>query len=156
MSTTGRRGAGRTSPRVFRHAFGRRPRTEEEAVARRIRVFATIGSPGFEQDLDEVRRATALAFRRDPDARTGSRRQLRAVRRAPDRTEALARLDVPTVVVHGTADRMCHPSGGRATAAAVPGARLVLIEGMGHDFPPGAWPQLIGAIVENARRAPAG
>jgi pimeloyl-ACP methyl ester carboxylesterase len=153
MSTTGRRGAGRTSPRVFRHAFGRRPRTVEEAIDRRLRVFATIGSPGFEQDLDEVRRATALAFRRDPEGRNGSRRQLRAVRSALDRTEALGRLEMPAVVVHGTADRMCHPSGGRATAAAIPGARLVLIQGMGHDFPPGAWPRLIGAIVENARRA---
>jgi pimeloyl-ACP methyl ester carboxylesterase len=153
MSTTGRRGVGRTSPRVFLHAFGRRPRTEAEAVERRVRVFATIGSPGFEQDLDEVRHATALAFRRDPDGRTGSRRQLRAVRGAPDRTGALGRLEVPTVVVHGTADRMCDPSGGRATAAAVPGARLVLIEGMGHDLPPGAWPRLIAAVVENARRA---
>jgi len=126
----------------------------EEAIERRIRVFATIGSPGFDQDLDEMRRATALAFRRDSEARAGSRRQLRAVRRAADRTEALAGPDVPTVVVHGTADRMCHPSGGRATAAAVPDARLVLIEGMGHDVPPGAWPQLIGAIVaERAARA---
>jgi pimeloyl-ACP methyl ester carboxylesterase len=65
----------------------------------------------------------------------------------------LHRLDVPTVVVHGTADRMCHPSGGRATAAAVPGARLELIEGMGHDLAPGTWPRIVSAIVDNARRA---
>jgi pimeloyl-ACP methyl ester carboxylesterase len=153
MSTTGRRGQGRTSVRVLRHALRRRARSEAEAVERRIRVFATIGSTDFEQDLDELRRATALAFRRDPDARAGSRRQHRAVRAAGDRTEALGQVAVPTVVVHGTADRMCHPSGGRATAAAVPGARLVLIPGMGHDFPRGAWPRLIGAIIDNARRA---
>src|SRR4051794_40647905 len=59
MSTTGRRGAGRTSPRVLRHAFGRRPRTAEDAVERRVRVFAAIGSPGFDQDLDELRRGSA-------------------------------------------------------------------------------------------------
>jgi pimeloyl-ACP methyl ester carboxylesterase len=153
MSTTGRRGVGRTSVRVYRHAFTRPARTEEEAVERRVRVFATIGSTGLAQDLDELRRVSALAFRRDPEARDGRRRQHRAVRGAPDRTEALGRLTVPTVVVHGTADRMCHPSGGRATAEAVPGARLELITGMGHDLPRGAWPQLIDAITRNARRA---
>jgi pimeloyl-ACP methyl ester carboxylesterase len=75
--------------------------------------------------------------------------------RAGDRTEALRRITVPTVVVHGTADRMCHPSGGRATAEAVPGARLELFPGMGHDLPCGAWPRLIRAIADNARRATA-
>ncbi len=153
MSTTGRRGQGRTSLRVFRHAFRRRATSEDEAIERRLRVFATVGSTGFDQDLDELRRATALAFRRDPDARAGSRRQHRAVRDAWDRTDALGRVAVPTVVVHGTADRMCHPSGGRATAAAIPDARLVLIPGMGHDFPRGAWPQIIDALIDNARRA---
>ncbi len=155
MSTTGRRGTGRTSLRVLRHALARPPRTREEAVERRVRVFASIGSTGLDQDLDELRRVSALAFERDPDARDGRRRQHRAVRAAGDRTEALKLVTVPTVVVHGTEDRMCHPSGGRATAEAIPGARLVLLPGMGHDLPRGAWPQLVGAIVGNARRAEA-
>jgi pimeloyl-ACP methyl ester carboxylesterase len=155
MSTTGRRGVGRTSVRVFRHLLGRPPRTAAEAVERRMRVFATVGSPGFPQDVDDLRRVTALAYRREPDSRGARRRQHRAVRAGGDRTEALRRLAVPTVVVHGTADLMCHPSGGRATAEAVPGARLQLIPGMGHDLPRGAWPQLIRAIVDNARRADA-
>ncbi len=153
MSTTGRRGVGRTDPRVLRHALGRRPRTPEQAVARRLRVFAAVGSRGLPQDVDELRRATALAFERDPDARAGRRRQHRAVRAAPDRTSALQRLDVPAVVIHGDEDRLCHPSGGRATAAAIPGAELVLVPGMGHDLPPAAWPRIIGAITANAARA---
>jgi pimeloyl-ACP methyl ester carboxylesterase len=62
---------------------------------------------------------------------------------------------VPTVVIHGTEDPMCHSSGGRATAEAIPGGRLELITGMGHDLPRGAWPQLIRAIAENAGRADA-
>jgi pimeloyl-ACP methyl ester carboxylesterase len=156
MSTTGRRGVGRTSPRVLRHLLSRPPRSVEEAVERRVRVFAAIGSTGFDQDLDELRRVTALAMARDPDARGGRRRQHRAVRTAPDRTTALRRIAVPTVVVHGTDDRMCHPSGGRATAAAVPGARLEVVEGMGHDLPPGAWPRLVRAIADNARRGEEG
>jgi pimeloyl-ACP methyl ester carboxylesterase len=151
MSTTGRRGYGRTSVQVLRYRLSRPPRTEEEAIERRVRVFATVGSRGFDQDIDELRRVTALAMQRDPDAAAGRRRQHRAVRSAGDRTEALRGLSVPTVVIHGSEDRMCHPSGAHATAAAVPGAELVLIPGMGHDLPPGAWPQLTDAIVRNAR-----
>ncbi len=153
MSTTGRRGKGRTSVRLFRHLFSRPPRTVEEAIERRVRVFSRVGSTGFAQDLDELRCVTALAFKRDPEAREGRRRQHRAVRAARDRTEALRLLTVPTVVIHGTEDLMCHPSGGRATAEAIPGARLELITGMGHDLPRGVWPQLIRAIAENASRA---
>ncbi len=156
MSTTGARGTGRTSPRQLRHLFTRPPRSEAKAVERRVRVFATVGSTGFDQDVDELRRVTALAFQRDPDGREGRRRQHRAVRAAGDRTAALRGLTVPTVVVHGTADRMCHPSGGRATAEAVPGARLELIPGMGNDLPRGAWPRLVRAIADNARRATVG
>ncbi|WP_222263406.1 alpha/beta fold hydrolase [Modestobacter marinus] len=155
MSTTGRRGVGRTSPRVLRHLLARPPRTRAEAVERRVRVLASVGSTGFTQDLDELRRISALAFARDPRARDGRRRQHRAVRAAGDRTDALRQVRVPTVVVHGTADPMCHPSGGRATAEAVPGARLVLVPGMGHDLPRGAWPQLVRAVVDNACRADA-
>ncbi|MEV1122152.1 alpha/beta hydrolase [Actinosynnema sp. NPDC049800] len=153
MSTTGRRGKGRTSPRLLRHLFSRRPRTEQQAIERRVRLFDTIGSSGFEQDVDEIRRATALALRRDPDHRGGRHRQYKAVRAAGDRTDQLARVTAPTVVIHGTVDRMCHHSGGEATAAAISGARLLLIPGMGHDFPPGAWPTIVDAIVENAYRA---
>jgi pimeloyl-ACP methyl ester carboxylesterase len=155
MSTTGRRGVGRTSPRVLRHLLARPPRTAAEAVERKVRVLTSVGSTGFAQDVDELRRVTVLAAARDPQARDGRRRQHRAVRAAGDRTDALGRVAVPTVVVHGTADPMCHPSGGRATAAAVPGARLVLVRGMGHDLPRGAWPQLVPAIVDNARGADA-
>jgi pimeloyl-ACP methyl ester carboxylesterase len=57
------------------------------------------------------------------------------------------------LVIHGTVDKMVRPSGGRATARAIPGARLMMIEGMGHDLPRGAWPQIIDAISENARAA---
>jgi pimeloyl-ACP methyl ester carboxylesterase len=155
MSTTGQRGKGRTALRVYRHMFSRRPRTEEDAIERRVRVFLDVGSTAFQQDADEIRRATALALQRDPDARGGRRRQHRAVRTAGDRTARLRQISAPTLVIHGTVDPMCHPSGGEATAQAIPGARLELIDGMGHDFPPGAWPRIIGAIADNARRADA-
>jgi pimeloyl-ACP methyl ester carboxylesterase len=156
MSSTGARRVGRPSLRVLRHAVGRPPRTPAEAAERRVRVFAAMGSTGFAQDLDEVRRVAVLSHERDPEARAGRRRQHAAVRAAGDRTADLARVTAPTVVIHGTADRMVHPSGGRATASAIPGAHLVEIDGLGHDLPPGAWPRLVEAIVANAGRARTG
>ncbi len=60
---------------------------------------------------------------------------------------------MPTVVIHGEDDPLIGVSGGKATAAAIPGAKLVLIPGMGHDFPAGVWERVAGEIVENARRA---
>jgi pimeloyl-ACP methyl ester carboxylesterase len=71
------------------------------------------------------------------------------------RAAQLRRLTVPTLVIHGKADRLVNPSGGRATAKAIPGARLLLIDGMGHDLPRGAWPQIVDAIADNAARSPA-
>jgi pimeloyl-ACP methyl ester carboxylesterase len=155
MSTTGQRGKGKTALRIYRHMFSRRPRTEKQAIERRVRVFLDVGSTGFAQDADEIRRANALAFHRDLDARGGRRRQHRAVRTAGDRTALLRQVSAPTLVIHGTVDPICHSSGGEATAQAIPGARLELIDGMGHDFPPGVWPRIIGAIADNARRADA-
>jgi pimeloyl-ACP methyl ester carboxylesterase len=61
-------------------------------------------------------------------------------------------VQVPTVVIHGDADPLVTPTGGEATAKAIPGAEHVVIEGMGHDLPPGAWPQVIEAIVTNIKK----
>jgi pimeloyl-ACP methyl ester carboxylesterase len=70
-----------------------------------------------------------------------------------DRTAGLQKLRVPTVVIHGEEDPLVNLSGGEATAAAIPGATLVTIPGMGHSLPEEAWPQIVGAIVANAERA---
>src|SRR5207302_1740269 len=83
----------------------------------------------------------------------GPARQLGAVVASGNRTLELQRITAPTVVIHGTRDRLVSPSGGRATARAITGAKLVMIEGMGHDLPRAAWPQLIEAIVDNAKHA---
>ena len=80
----------------------------------------------------------------------GSARQIAAIVAAADRTAALGRVRVPTTVIHGDADPLVNPSGGRATATAIPGARLVILPGMGHDLPRELWPAIIDAIVQNA------
>ena len=78
-----------------------------------------------------------------------------AILASGDRTGGLAQIRAPTLVIHGTVDKMVRPSGGRATAKAIPGARLMMIEGMGHDLPRGAWPRIIDAIAEHARASDA-
>jgi pimeloyl-ACP methyl ester carboxylesterase len=72
---------------------------------------------------------------------------------AGDRTAQVRTIKAPTLVIHGTNDRLVAKSGGVATARAIPGAKLMMIEGMGHDLPRGAWPRIIDAIQENTERA---
>jgi pimeloyl-ACP methyl ester carboxylesterase len=73
-----------------------------------------------------------------------------AILASGSRRQALGYLRVPTLVIHGSADSLIRPSGGRATARAIPGAKLKIVEGMGHDLPEGAWPQVIAAIADHA------
>src|SRR5690606_15994403 len=96
------------------------------------------GSPAYPSDPAAVAEIAALAFERDHDEVAPARQGLATIA-SGDRTHRLRALDVPTLVLHGLADTICDPSGGRATAAAIPGAELVLIEGIGHNLPPGLW-----------------
>ena len=112
-----------------------------------------IGSPGFEADEEALRARAAGELRPRASTREGTARQLVAILASGDRTEALRRLDVPTLVIHGTDDPLIDVSGGKATAAAIPGAELVLIDGMGHDLPRQLWPRFVDLIVANAARA---
>jgi pimeloyl-ACP methyl ester carboxylesterase len=152
MSTTGNRWRGQPAVRIYPYLLARPPRTKEEGIERLVRVFGVIGSPGFERDEEELRAMAALAWDRD-SSRTGTARQLAAIVASGDRTPDVRRIAAPTLVVHGTNDRMVRPSGGRATARAIASSRLMLIRGMGHDLPRGVWPQVIDGIVENAARA---
>ena len=86
------------------------------------------------------------------DVRAGGR-QLGAILSSGNRTKMLKRITAPTLVIHGTVDKMIRPSGGRATARAIPGARMMKIDGMGHDLPRGVWPPIIDAISEHTRAA---
>lgn len=118
------------------------------------RVLQAIGSPAYPAHVDLLRELGARCYDRGHDRR-GSLRHLLAVMRAPDRTSALRRVRVPTLVVHGLADPLVQVSGGRAVAAAVPGARLVTVPGMGHDLPRELWPLLadeVDAVVRLGER----
>ena len=151
MSNTGHIWRGTPGLRVY-PIFMRKPAAgPEDAIESVVSTFRLIGSPGFPFDEGELRAAAQRGFDRGYNP-AGSTRQLAAILAAGDRTKDVRTITAPTVVIHGTKDRMVRPSGGRATAAAIPGARLVEIEGMGHDLPRGAWDRIVDAIADNAQR----
>lgn len=147
MSSTGNMRIGQPSPEVLREVFsGPRPVTREEVIQQMVRAARMVGSPGFPGEESEIAERAGRAYDRCYDP-VGTARQAIATVASGDRTEKLRRLNVPTLVIHGLADRMCDVSGGRATAEAIPGAELVLIEGMGHDLAPGLQLQLAERIA---------
>lgn len=128
------------------------PTNRDEVIERSVPTARIVGSTGFELDEDAIRDLAGRTYDRayNPD---GGKNQTLAVSIAPDRTEALGKVTCPTVVIHGSVDPLVHPLGGEWTAKAIPGAELVMIEGMGHDLPRQAWPTIIGAIATNAKKA---
>ncbi|OLF18188.1 alpha/beta fold hydrolase [Actinophytocola xanthii] len=110
-----------------------------------VRLMRLIGSPGYPPDEAWLRRLGAESFAHRTDL-AASRRQVAAVRAAGDRRAELAGVRVPTLVLHGEADPAQPPRAGRATAAAIPGARFVGYPGMGHDVPRELWPAISAEI----------
>jgi len=136
-------------PRAVRALLAPAAPGREGAIERSMTLFEALRGPRFPLDADACRRIAGLAYDRAYYP-AGFPRQLAAVLAAPSRTRALASLEgLPTLVIHGTADPLVPASAGRATAKAIPGARLHLIEGMGHHLPLGAWPELTTAIAEH-------
>jgi pimeloyl-ACP methyl ester carboxylesterase len=152
MSTTGSRVHGQPAFSVYKYLLRPPPRDRDGYIERAAAVFGLVGSTGFQRDEQYIRERAAKSYDRGYDVRAGGR-QLGAITASGNRTEALHTITAPTLVIHGSVDKMIRPSGGRATAKAIPGARLLMIEGMGHDLPRGAWPQIIDAVSEHARAA---
>jgi pimeloyl-ACP methyl ester carboxylesterase len=111
-----------------------------------------IGSPAYPEGEEKATRRAEETFDRGINA-PGIIRQMLAVLRQPNRTPALRELHVPAAVIHGNADKMVHVSGGRATAAAIPDAELVVIDGMGHDLPSALYDTFVDVIRRTADRA---
>jgi pimeloyl-ACP methyl ester carboxylesterase len=151
MSTTGEPHVGRPSQEAQRLLYSAPPVDRDAFVARQIAAARTWGSPAH---VDEARIAAwaGEAYDRcfDPD---GQARQLMAIMASGSRGDLLPLLRVPTLVLHGDADRLVDPSGGRRTAELVPGARFELLEGMGHDYPPAFWPRIVELVAGHARAA---
>jgi pimeloyl-ACP methyl ester carboxylesterase len=152
MSSTGGRWVGRPALSSYAIFLRKAPDEREAFVEHATQLFAKIGSRGIPQDTEGVREIAALSFDREID-RTGAGRQLAAIIASGDRTSELRRITAPTLVIHGSVDPLISPSGGRATARAIAGAELTMIEGMGHDLPRVLWPRLIDAFAAHADRA---
>ena len=146
MSSTGEPEYGQSTPRAF-ELLTAPPATDQESYVQSwIEGLREWGSPEF-FDEDRLRADAERAFERSfrPD---GSGRQFLAIRASAEgRAAKLRDVRVPTLVMHGSADTLITPSGGERTAELIPGARFVLIEGMGHDYPPQLWRRWVDEVV---------
>ena len=155
MSTTGNPGLPRASSAAMEAMRSPAPRLDvDEAafLAHALRIAHVIAGTRYPFDEDFARAQALTEARRayDPD---GAARQLIAVVAAGDRRERLKTIPAPTLVIHGTEDRLLSPAAGQDTAAHIPGAELKLVEGMGHEIPPGMYAEMAGWIAEFAGRA---
>lgn len=145
MSTTGNPDYGQPSPESFEALLWPAAATRDESIERSLAQRAIWGSPGL---LDEAELTEYFGLLWDRDHHpTASERHYGALLAAPEREGALRDLDLPTLVVHGDRDTLVEPSGGERTAEVIPGARLLILEGMGHDLPPAYWPPIIEAVL---------
>jgi pimeloyl-ACP methyl ester carboxylesterase len=156
MSTTGDRAVGQPTGEAARVLVSSMPSDREGFIEQAVvNAKAISAGTAFPFDAEAVRRGAARSYDRAYHPK-GTGRQFGAILAAGDRTEALGRVRVPTLVVHGEEDQVIGVSGGEATAAAIPGARLLRVPGLGHELPPGFWPALADALAENANRADGG
>ena len=150
MSTTGEGAVSRPTPEAQEALLWPRSTTPDEAEERSVDWIRVVGSPGlFDEQLVRERARTAFARNSDP---TGFQRQLDAIYAARDRTARVREIKAPTLVIHGALDPLIPPEAGRATAAAIEGAELLVIEEMGHDMPPPLWPKLAEAMAAHVER----
>ena len=127
------------------------PVTEREAFIQRFeQTWKLLRVGSFPQDEALDRERAIRTFERGLNP-AGVSRQLRAILASGSRKERLKAVKAPTLVIHGNVDPLVRPEGGKDTAASIPGAKLVMVDGMGHALPIPLWPQIIGAIVNHAR-----
>lgn len=152
MSTTGNPNLPPATPEAMAALTSERANSVEEAMDRAVAVSRVIGSPGFPQDEARTRSKAKASFERSfyPE---GVARQMAAVVAHGDRREGLNQLNVPTLVIHGSADPLVPVTGGIDTQENIPGAELMLIDGMGHDLPPETWAQIVDGISALTARA---
>jgi pimeloyl-ACP methyl ester carboxylesterase len=151
-STTGNPRLPQPGPEVLEALLTPPPVEREASIEHMLRMFRMIAGSGFPLDEAWTRRTVAASYDRGFYT-PGVARQLLAILTQKDRTAALASVKAPTLVVHGTDDPLVPADAGKATAAAIPGAELMLIEGMGHDLPHGgAWPKIVEAIAVHTQK----
>ena len=151
MTTPGELWAQLPSIKALRALVAPVKRTREGFIARQVEFFRQVGHPEHAVPEQRLIELSGLHFDRGFHPR-GFARQFAAVMASPGRLPQLRKVRIPTLVVHGAEDPLIHPLGGRLLAATIPGARLLLVQGMGHELGPSVWPTVIDALIENARR----
>jgi pimeloyl-ACP methyl ester carboxylesterase len=142
---------GSPSPEARDVFMAKAPTDRDSYIERHLLNMRTWGSPA-QYDEERMRAFAAAAFDRC-FLPAGQARQSMAIAAGDSRTEALREVRIPTLVLHGSADKLIDPSGGRRTAEVVPGARFVLIDGLGHDYPPAYWDEIVHLVTAHARAA---
>ena len=151
MSTTGGRLVGQPKMAVIPLFLSKPSGGQDDYAERAVKLFRAVGSKRL-FDEEYVRESAAESWERGINM-AGTGRQLAAITADGTRAKRLRRVQVPTLVIHGKDDRLIAPSGGRATARAIPRAKLLMVDDMGHDLPRPVWPKLIDAITQHAQRA---
>jgi pimeloyl-ACP methyl ester carboxylesterase len=128
------------------------PKTKEEFLIRFAETWKVLRVGHFPLDEAKDRERALRVFERGLSP-AGVGRQLRAILASGSRKERLRAVKAPTLVIHGTVDPLVHPEGGKDTAASIPGAKLMMVGGMGHALPIPMWPQIIDAIDQHAHGA---
>ncbi len=151
MSTTGAGDLPRAKPEAMAALTRPAATNREEAIEGAVMSSKVIGSPGYPADEAKLRARAGRTYDRQFYP-AGFGRQLVAITASGSRRDALKSVKVPTLVIHGAADPLIPVEGGRDTAASIPGAELIIHEGMGHDLPEPLWGEIVAAIVRNASK----
>ena len=153
MTTTGNPNLPRPSGDVIKAVFraGPPPTTREAIIDRSVRAFSLIGTPGEDHDTNGTRERITASYERNYSP-ASLRRQTAAIIASGDFRHVTRRIKAPTLVLHGSVDPLVPIEGGHDIARIVPGARMEVIDGMGHDLPPRFVPQLAGHMLDHIRQ----
>jgi pimeloyl-ACP methyl ester carboxylesterase len=152
MSRTGEPGYGESSKEALAFLLAPAAPSRAAYIDRQVAALHVYGSKPEWLDDDAIRARAAAAYDRCFYPQ-GIGRQMTAVMHDGSRSADLGALDLPALVIHGSRDTLIDPSGGRQTAEAIPGARYVEIEGMGHDYPPPVWREWVTVWSDFAHAA---
>ncbi len=151
MSTTGNPDLPMGKQEAIAAVVAPAPEEREAYVGHYVNVWRRIWSPGFPFEEERVRRFMQMSYDRSYYPQ-GMARQNTAVIAGGDRRPSLSSIKVPTLVVHGADDPLIPVEGGKDTARVIPGARLLIINGMGHDMPKGVWAEIVSAISQLSKQ----
>ena len=152
MSTTGNPNLPQARPEAMQTLLTPAPTERDAYIEESVKRWRILYGSGFPYPEEEFREQAATLYDRSFYPQ-GVSRQLFAILGAENRVPKLCAIKVPTLVIHGGDDPLVPVEGGKETAASIPGAELLIIEGMGHSLPRETWPQVVGAIAKNTNKA---